>query len=167
VIFATHSDDSLAMLGDADQREASALGAVKYQPNDVVLHSDAAVMPQKKQVWSAWNYTEASDKSLDRIDLTYWMNKLQPVASSDDFFVTLNSTRPIREDLIWDRATLRHPVYDDAAIKAQDSIRATNGANNTWFCGAWMANGFHEDGLKSAVEVVDALHARPVAVAAE
>ncbi|MCF6444857.1 NAD(P)/FAD-dependent oxidoreductase [Nereida sp. MMG025] len=167
VIFATHSDDSLAMLADANGLEIAALGAVKYQPNDIVLHSDPSIMPHKKQVWSSWNYTEAADKSLDAIDLTYWMNKLQPIASNDNFFVTLNSTRPIRDDLVWDRATLRHPVFDGPALAAQDTVRAMNGQNNTWFCGAWMANGFHEDGLKSAVEVVEAMRAQPAAVAAE
>jgi len=93
---------------------------------------------------------------------------LQPIPQDDPMFVTLNRTAPIREELIYDEATFRHPVYDLAAFVAQDKIRAMNGQNRTWFCGAWMKNGFHEDGLASAVDVVEALAALgQIAVAAE
>ncbi len=166
VIFATHSDDSLAMLADASPAEKSTLGAVRYQPNDAILHADASMMPKRKKVWSSWVYCEARGKTSDKIDLTYWMNSLQPIPHDDPLFVTLNSTRQIREELIHDQVTFRHPVYDLAALNAQDIIRATNGTNNTWFCGAWMKNGFHEDGLSSAVDVVDAMSARENKVAA-
>ncbi|NSX56715.1 NAD(P)/FAD-dependent oxidoreductase [Parasulfitobacter algicola] len=167
VVFATHSDDTLRLLSDPSKAEADLLGAVKYQPNDIVLHSDPSIMPKRRKVWSSWNYTEAADKQMDRIDLTYWMNCLQPLPKEQDFFVTLNTTRPIRDDLIWDTVTLRHPVYDKGAIAAQKGISAINGINRTWFCGAWMKNGFHEDGLSSAVDVVRKLDAPQVAVAAE
>ena len=167
VVFATHSDDALRLLADANAAETSALGSVGYQPNHVVLHSDASVMPRKKQVWSSWNYTEAAGKQDDQIDLTYWMNKLQPLETEHDFFVTLNSTREIDPSLIWDEVVLRHPVYDAAALAAQDIVKTMNGANNTWFCGAWLANGFHEDGIKSAVEVVEAMRATSALAAAE
>ncbi|WGW05762.1 NAD(P)/FAD-dependent oxidoreductase [Tropicibacter oceani] len=160
VVFATHSDDSLRLLSDANRAERQALGAVRYQPNQIVLHSDAAIMPKRKAVWSSWNYTETARKEMNQIDLTYWMNCLQPIPQDDPLFVTLNSTRPIREDLIHDEVTLRHPVYDLAALEGQRQVAALNGANNTWFCGAWMKNGFHEDGLSSAVDVVQALMAR-------
>jgi predicted NAD/FAD-binding protein len=168
VVMATHSDDSLAMLADADAAERRDLGAVAYQPNEVVLHADPAVMPRRRACWSSWNYTEAPGKASDRIDMTYWMNSLQPIPKDDPLFVTLNATRPIREELIHDVATLRHPVYTLEALAAQARIRATNGRRNTWFCGAWMKNGFHEDGLASAVEVVKALGAAdPMEMAAE
>ncbi len=159
IIFATHSDDTLAMLSDPTPSEKATLGAIRYQPNDIVLHSDTAVMPKRRQVWSSWIYTEDRGKQSDQIDLTYWMNSLQPSISGDDYMVTLNSTRPIRDDLIWDTATLRHPVYDMAALAAQKTAAAINGSNRTWFCGAWMKNGFHEDGLSSAYDVVHALNA--------
>ena len=94
------------------------------------------------------------------------MNSLQPIPQDDPHFVTLNSTRPIREDLIYDQVTLRHPVYDMAALDAQERVRATNGTRNTWFCGAWMRHGFHEDGLASAVDVVEALSRNNVALVA-
>lgn len=168
VVFATHSDDSLALLSDATAQERANLGAIAYQPNDVVLHADASIMPKRRAVWSSWNYTESAGKSSDRIDLTYWMNSLQPIPKDDPHFVTLNSTRPIRQELIYDQVTLRHPVYDLGAIAAQGRIRAQNGAGNTWFCGAWMGNGFHEDGLSSAVEVAQAIRrAGALEIAAE
>ena len=168
VVFATHSDISLRLLADPSPQEAAVLGAVKYQPNDIILHSDASVMPRKRSVWSSWVYAEGPEKALERIDLTYWMNSLQPWLKQDNFFVTLNTTRPIREDLIWDRVTLHHPVYDLAALAAQEKAAAMNGTNATWFCGAWMKNGFHEDGLSSAMDVVDGIRARAaMAVAAE
>ncbi|MEL7213545.1 MAG: FAD-dependent oxidoreductase [Pseudomonadota bacterium] len=168
VVFATHSDDSLAMLADPSPEETANLGAVKYQPNDVVLHCDEAIMPQSRKVWSSWNYTEGYAKQTDRIDLTYWINSLQPIPKEDPHFVTLNTTRTIREECIYDQTVLRHPVYDMPALNAQKVIAKTNGTNRTWFCGAWMKNGFHEDGLSSAIDVVEALNrAAPAAVAAE
>ncbi len=158
VIFATHSDDSLAMLSDADAHEQRALGAIKYQPNDVVLHADASIMPKRRKTWASWVYTEDRNAASDRIDLTYWMNSLQPIPLDDPHFVTLNTKRTIREDLIYDQVTLRHPVYDLAALDGQKQVAAMNGNRNTWFCGAWMRHGFHEDGLASAMNVVDAIN---------
>lgn len=157
VIFATHSDDSLRMLSDADEAERRALGKITYQPNDIVLHADASVMPKRKLCWSSWNYTEDAKLSNNRIDLTYWMNSLQPIPANDPHFVTLNTKRTIREELIYDQTTLRHPVFDLAALEGQQEVARMNGRNNTWFCGAWMKNGFHEDGLSSAVDVVEAM----------
>lgn len=168
IVFATHSDDSLAMLGDARAHETAALGAIKYQPNDVVLHCDENIMPKSRKVWSSWNYTEDTDATSDRIDLTYWINKLQPVPKDDPHFVTLNSRRTIREECIYDQTVLRHPVYDLGALAAQEQVRTFNGTDNTWFCGAWMRHGFHEDGLASGMEVADAINARTaIKVAAE
>ena len=165
VVFATHSDDSLRLLSDATGVERAALAAVKYQPNEAVLHSDTSLMPKRRACWSSWVYTEAAEKASDRIDLTYWMNSLQPIPKDDPLFVTLNSTRAIRDDLIHDPVTFRHPVYTAEALQAQGLIRSINGANGTWFCGAWMKNGFHEDGLSSAVDVAQAMAARDGALA--
>ena len=168
VVMATHSDDSLAMLTDPNPAEQQALGAVAYQPNDIVLHADTAIMPKRRATWASWVYTEDEVAKSDRIDLTYWMNSLQPIPHDDPHFVTLNTKRTIREELIYDQVTLRHPVYDLAALDAQKAVRAMNGQNNTWFCGAWMRHGFHEDGLASAVDVVGALRRKsPKAMAAE
>ena len=168
VVFATHSDDTLALLADPTPIETAALGAIRYQPNTAVLHRDASVMPARKKVWSSWSYVDTGKSPEDPIDLSYWMNSLQPIPEDDPMFVTLNRTAPIREELIYDEASFRHPVYDLAAFEAQKIIRAENGANRTWYCGAWMKNGFHEDGLASAIDVVEAIAARnQLAVAAE
>jgi predicted NAD/FAD-binding protein len=168
VVFATHSDDTLAMLADPTAAEARLLGAIRYQPNQVVLHSDPSLMPRRRKVWSSWTYAEGPRKSTDCIDLSYWMNSLQPWLTELDLFITLNATRPIRQDLIWDEVTMRHPVFDRAAFAAQEEIALLNGENSTWFCGAWMRNGFHEDGIASAMAVVEAIRARvEMRVAAE
>jgi predicted NAD/FAD-binding protein len=168
VVIAAHGDDALRMLSDPDAAERADLGAITYQPNDITLHADASVMPRRRAVWSSWNYTEARVKRSGQIDLTYWMNSLQPIPHDDPHFVTLNTTRPIREELIYDQTTLRHPVYDLPALAARDRIHAANGRRNTWFCGAWMRHGFHEDGLASGLDVAEAIVTRDaMMVAAE
>jgi predicted NAD/FAD-binding protein len=161
VIFGTHSDDTLSLLADPSDAERGALGAIAYQPNEITLHSDESIMPKRRQTWSSWVYTEDSKVDRDQIDLTYWMNSLQPIPMDDPHFVTLNTKRTIREELIYDQVTLRHPVYDLAALAAQEKVRAMNGANNTWFTGAWLRHGFHEDGLDSAVNVANAILRTP------
>jgi hypothetical protein len=166
VVFATHSDDTLRLLSDATVSERAALSAIRYQPNHAVLHADPSVMPRRRNAWASWVYTEARGERPERISLSYWMNSLQPIPPDDPMFVTLNGTRPIREELVYDRATFRHPVYDLGALAAQDRLRAMNGTRGTWFCGAWMRNGFHEDGLASAVEVVAAIRSRQSLLAA-
>jgi predicted NAD/FAD-binding protein len=168
VVFATHSDDALALLSDPSAQETAALGAMKYQPNDIVLHADTSMMPKRRKTWASWIYSEDKEHVSDRIDLTYWMNSLQPIPMDDPHFVTLNTKRTIREELIYDQVTLRHPVYDLGAIAAQEQVRGFNGTNKTWFCGAWMKHGFHEDGLSSAIDVVRGMRDQSrVAMAAE
>ncbi|MEX0365637.1 MAG: NAD(P)/FAD-dependent oxidoreductase [Ruegeria sp.] len=158
VVFATHSDDTLALLADPTPQERAALGAIRYQPNNVVLHADASLMPKRRKCWASWVHTEDAAPDSSRIDITYWMNALQPIPHDDPLFVTLNSRRRIREELIHDEAVFRHPVFDLAALAAQEDVARFNGANATWFCGAWMRNGFHEDGLASAVAVANAIN---------
>jgi predicted NAD/FAD-binding protein len=160
VVLATHADDSLRLLADASPLERQVLGDIRYQPNRAVLHADSSVMPRRRKVWSSWNYAEADHGA--GIDLTYWMNSLQPIPMADPLFVTLNASRPIDPRLVYDEVTFRHPVYDKAALAAQTAIRAMNGTARTWFCGAWMKNGFHEDGLASALEVTARLRAETV-----
>ncbi|QYK42258.1 MAG: FAD-dependent oxidoreductase [Paracoccaceae bacterium] len=160
VILATHSDDALRLLSDAAPEETAALSAIRYQPNEAVLHADATLMPRRRAAWASWNYVEPAGPRPDRIDLTYWMNSLQPIPHDDPLFVTLNSNRTIRDALVHDTVTFRHPVYDLAAEQGRAAVRAMNGHRATWFCGAWMRDGFHEDGFASAVDVVSAMQAR-------
>jgi uncharacterized protein len=160
VVFACHSDQALAILSDATPREREALAAIRYQANEAVLHGDTRVMPKRRKVWSSWVYHEPAGATRERIDLTYWMNSLQPIPLDDPLFVTLNTRRDIPDHLVHDATTFWHPVFDVAALRAQEAIRAMNGTRRTWFCGAWMKNGFHEDGLTSAIDVADAIAMR-------
>lgn len=153
VIFATHADDTLNLLDDATGVEQTALSSIRYQPNRAVLHADPNAMPKRRKVWSSWCHVESGAGEDAPIELTYWMNSLQPIPHDDPLFVTLNAQGSIRDALIHDETVFRHPVFDQAAVTAQDTVRAINGQNRTWFCGAWMRHGFHEDGLASAVEV--------------
>lgn len=163
--MACHSDQALALLGDVSATERQALGAILYQPNTATLHSDASVMPKRRKVWSSWNYTDTGSGDAG-IALTYWMNALQPIPKDDPLFVTLNAGN-IPDEAIHDQVSFSHPLYDRAALRAQEVLRAMNGHRNTWFCGAWMKNGFHEDGLASGLEVADAILGQPALVAAE
>ncbi len=107
VVMATHSDQSLALLSDASPQEKSALSDIRYQPNQAVLHADTSVMPRRKAAWASWVYSEAAGQPRDRIDLTYWMNSLQPIPQDDPMFVTLNGTRAIQPELIYDEVSFR------------------------------------------------------------
>lgn len=160
VIFACHSDEALALLADPSAPEQAALSAVGYQPNEAVLHCDTTVMPKRRKCWSSWVYVEPKGPRPSRVALSYWMNSLQPIPQDDQMFVTLNPVQDIDPAKIYDTKTFNHPVYDLAALQAQQAIRAMNGSRATWFCGAWMKNGFHEDGFASAVDVVAAMAPR-------
>jgi len=150
VIFACHSDQALSILGsDATDAEQSALGAIRYQPNRAVLHCDANQMPKRKACWSSWAYRSQDGD----IGVTYWMNKLQSIPEDDPLFVTLNPSRPIPSDKIYDEVSFAHPVFDKAALDAQKRIRAMQGQHHTWFAGAWNRHGFHEDGIASAMRI--------------
>ena len=160
VIFATHSDTTLGMLSDPNAIEKKSLEAIKYQSNTMVLHADTSIMPKRKAAWASWVYTEDKDKKSDRIDLTYWINRLQSLPENDPCFVTLNTQRAIKPHLIYDECVFYHPVFDLAALQGQHSLAELNGKNSTWFCGAWMRNGFHEDGLATGIEVARRITAR-------
>ena len=155
VVFACHSDQSLSLLSDATEQETSLLGAIKYQPNTAILHSDPSVMPKRKRVWSSWNYVADETPKTEPVGVTYWMNKLQSIPEADPIFQSLNPIRPIKEELIYDQKEFMHPVFDGPAMDAQTKIKKIQGRNNTWFCGAYMKNGFHEDGYASAVDMVE------------
>ncbi|MDB9924217.1 NAD(P)-binding protein [Planktomarina sp.] len=153
VIFATHSDITLGMLSDPTEIERNSLNSIKYQSNTMVLHADTSIMPKRKAAWASWVYTEEKNRKSDHIDLTYWINRLQSLPEDDPCFVTLNTQRPIKPHLIYDECVFYHPVFDLAALQGQQILADSNGANSTWFCGAWMRNGFHEDGLATGMEV--------------
>ncbi|MEP0201219.1 MAG: FAD-dependent oxidoreductase [Halioglobus sp.] len=155
VVIASHSDQALAMLGDPTPQERDILGAMPYQSNDVVLHTDTRLLPKNKKTWSSWNYQlGVSD---DRAVVTYNMNILQGIQAPETFCVTLNNTEAINPNLILGRFNYDHPVFSLEGMAAQQRWEEINGVNNTWYCGAYWHNGFHEDGVVSALRVASAL----------
>lgn len=154
VIFACHSDQALRLLDRPTQAEHNALSNITYQDNHMVLHRDTGQMPRRRSVWSSWVYQADRAQRQSRIGVTYWMNRLQNIPESDPLFVTLNPARPVDEKAIYDQHLFRHPVFDHAALRAQRDLDAIQGANNTWFAGAYTRYGFHEDGCASADRIV-------------
>jgi uncharacterized protein len=160
VIFASHTDETLAMLGDATEAEQSVLGAIHYRSNDVILHRDPRFMPKRKAAWAAWNVLACDNPDAD-LCVTYWMNILQPfIPFEKPLFVTLNPPEPIAEDKVFGRYRYAHPQFDGVAIEAQQRLDTIQGQNHTWFCGAWQGYGFHEDGVLSGLQVAQALGAK-------
>ena len=155
LVLATHSDQSLALLQAPSAAEQRALSAIRYQPNRAVLHTDTSVLPQKKIAWAAWNYERAEQVSNEssQVCLHYLLNLLQPLPFSQSVVVSLNPLKEIAPQHIMGEFDYAHPVFDLAAIRAQGEVAALQGQQNTYFCGAWMGYGFHEDGLKSGLTV--------------
>ncbi|MDM0017819.1 NAD(P)/FAD-dependent oxidoreductase [Variovorax saccharolyticus] len=156
VVIATHADQALRLLPDASTDEKRLLGAFRYSRNRAVLHSDAALMPRRRAVWSSWNYA-ADRRRSEALSVTYWMNRLQGIPESTPLFLTLNPMQePAAGQLI--RSELyEHPLFDAAAIRAQDELWSLQGRSRTWFCGAYFGSGFHEDGLQAGLAVAEAL----------
>lgn len=155
VVIATHSDQALALLRDPSERERAILSALPYQANDVVLHTDTRLLPRNRLTWSSWNYLLGQDDS--RAVVTYNMNILQGLDAPKTFCVTLNATDAINPNKILGRFRYDHPVFSLEGIAAQQRWGEINGVANTWYCGAYWHNGFHEDGVNSALRVVSAL----------
>ena len=151
VILATHADQSLAMLAEPTAQEQSTLGAIRYHPNRAVLHTDVSVMPKKKLAWAAWNYERAAHDNTEstRVCLHYWLNLLQPLPFSQDVIVSLNPVSDIDPTHVIGEYEYAHPVFDLPAIQAQSHMPQLQGQQHTWFAGAWMGYGFHEDGFKA------------------
>jgi predicted NAD/FAD-binding protein len=110
-------------------------------------------MPRRRACWSSWVYRADAGRTNPGIGVTYWMNRLQNIPDDDPLFVTLNAGDAIPEEMVYDRTSFDHPVFDHAAIRAQDALAALQGANGTWFAGAYLRHGFHEDGIASAMRV--------------
>ncbi len=162
VVLACHSDQSLALLADASGAETQVLGAIRYQRNRAVLHTDVAVLPKRRSAWAAWNYeraaaTGARDEA--SVCLHYLLNRLQPLPFTSPVIVSLNPVAEPRADAVHAEFDYAHPVFDSQAIDAQRCVPAIQGDRHTWFAGAWTRYGFHEDGLMSGLTVVDGLRA--------
>lgn len=159
VVLATHSDQALRILGeDATSEERSCLGAIRYEPNAAVLHSDPALMPRRKAVWSSWNtFLQRETRDAEVASVTYWMNRLQNLDPAFPLFMSLNPPRDPDPELVHGRFEYSHPQFNSDAISAQQGLAAIQGINRTWFAGAYMGYGFHEDGLQSGLNVAAAL----------
>ena len=152
VILAVHSDQALALLTDATPAEKELLGAIPYQENDTVLHTDSRILPERRWIWASWNYLIPKETQ-NRGILTYDMNILQTLQASREFCVTLNRTEAIDPKEIKARFTYHHPVFTTRAPEAQKRHAEISGLNRTHFCGAYWGYGFHEDGVQSALPV--------------
>jgi predicted NAD/FAD-binding protein len=161
LVIASHSDQALAMLADADARERDILGAIGYAPNTVYLHRDARLMPKRKRAWASWNFLrwQRQDSMANDVAVTYWMNNLQGIDAGKPLFVSLNPPFAPAADLTFGKYMCEHPQYNQAAFAAQKRLGEIQGRRHTWFCGAWTGYGFHEDGLRSGLDVAEALGA--------
>ncbi|MBS29796.1 MAG: FAD-dependent oxidoreductase [Candidatus Marinimicrobia bacterium] len=151
VVLATHSDQSLSIIKDLSDNEKNVLGKIKYQKNIALIHTDTSILPKRKKAWSSWNYL--LDKNDNKVILTYNMNILQSLKSKKTYCVTLNNTDMINENKIIKKITYHHPLFTKESVYAQSQKNLICGANNTYFCGAYWGNGFHEDGVNSALDV--------------
>lgn len=152
VVLACHSDEALQLLEDPSEDEQRVLGAIRYQRNEVVLHTDTAVLPRRRRAWASWNY-HIPREAQGGVAVTYWMNMLQCLRADPQFCVTLNHARAIDPARVLRRFTYSHPIYDPAAVTAQGLLPRISGTNRTYYCGAYWGSGFHEDGVNSALEV--------------
>ena len=167
-MLATHADQALRLLPDASADESRLLGAFGYSRNLAVLHSDPRAMPRRRAVWSSWNYT-ASRHRPDALSVTYWMNRLQHIPHDTPLFVTLNPLQEPPPEHLLRTEVYEHPIFDSAAMRAQQALWTLQGRRRTWFCGAYFGSGFHEDGLQAGLAVAEALGGvrRPWCVANE
>jgi uncharacterized protein len=167
IVLAGHADDARRTLSDASADETRLLAPFRYQSNHAVLHTDPALMPRRKRLWSSWNYVGGA--SPRDITVTYWMNALQPLATNTDYFVTLNPSAPIARERIVAAFDYAHPIFDAAAIAAQRELWTLQGQRRTWFAGSYFGSGFHEDALQSGLWVAEMLGGkkRPWSVANE
>ena len=139
------------MLDDPDAEERALLGAFPYRRNEAVLHSDAALMPRRRKVWSAWNYAAQRDATHHELSVTYWMNLLQGLEAQEEYLVTLNRSADIDPARVVASFVYDHPVYSMASVRSQERHAEIDGVNGVHFCGAYWRYGFHEDGLQSGL----------------
>ena len=154
VVMACHADQALALLDQPNAAEAAVLGAFRCQDNRAVLHTDVALMPRRRAVWSAWNYLSDGAGDHDQtVSVTYWMNRLQSLTTPEPLLVSLNPLREPDPTKILLERRYRHPQFDATAMDAQEQLPSIQGLDRIYFCGAWSGWGFHEDGIASAVRV--------------
>lgn len=158
LVIATHADTALSLLADPTEDEQAVLGAFRYTDNTAVLHSDTSLMPRRRRVWASWNYVgEQSETDDTQLCVTYWMNRLQSLPTKTPLFVTLNPIRPVAEGKLHQAIAYSHPLFDHAALAAQEKLWRIQGNRRTWFAGSYFGHGFHEDALQSGLAAAEAL----------
>jgi predicted NAD/FAD-binding protein len=162
VIFACHANQALEIIGNPTQAQRRVLEKFSYQNNKIVVHRDINFMPSDRSCWASWVYLTKNQKDTnDTVSLSYWMNNLQTLKTDDDIIITLNPEKMPSQNLIDDIYYFEHPIFDAAATSAQKEIDTIQGPNNIWFVGAYQRYGFHEDGLLSAVNVLEKMGVTP------
>ena len=169
VVIGAHADQALAMLAQPSDDERRVLARLRYGLNVALLHSDERLMPRRRAIWSSWNYLARNHDANAPLSVTYWMNRLQQLPQGREFFVTLNPIQEPREELTHKRLVYEHPIFDPAALSAQEELWSLQGRDRIWFCGAYFGAGFHEDGLQAGLAVAEQLGGarRPWRVAEE
>jgi len=156
VVIATHADQALAIIDDPSAQETELLSAFGYEPNHAVLHTDVSFMPKRKRAWCSWNYVEAK-ATKDKVCVSYWMNLLQNLTAEQEYFVTLNPSSMPADNLVIAESSYDHPVFNSAAMSAQQQLWNLQGAQRTWFCGSYFGSGFHEDAIQSGLAAAEQL----------
>ncbi len=157
VVFATHADQTLMLLDDADDDETRLLSPFTYSQNLAILHTDTSLLPRRRRAWASWNYIDLDGEADQRPAVSYWMNSLQNIDSDTDYIVSLNPGKSPRPESILRTCVYEHPVFNAATWEAQQRVWSLQGKRNTWFCGAWMGSGFHEDAVQSGLACAEAI----------
>ena len=163
VVFASHADETLGMLSDANAEECRLLGSWQYTSNRAILHRDPSLMPKRRRVWSSWNFISSGQaRDINRLSsVTYWMNRLQGIDVDTPLFVSLNPLSEPDPKNVYEEFNYEHPIFNSETFLAQKEMDRIQGKNGIWYAGAWLGYGFHEDGLTSGLRVANALGALP------
>ncbi|NIQ98524.1 MAG: NAD(P)-binding protein [Desulfuromonadales bacterium] len=161
VVLATHADQALCLITDADSLERRLLAPWRYQKNHAVLHTDTSVLPRQRQAWAAWNFSREAEASGRPVFVTYYMNRLQGFSAQLNYCVTLNCDAPFQRDTVIAEMDYHHPLYTNESMATQSELPRLNGRNRTFFCGSYFGYGFHEDAVKAGVAAAEALEGGP------
>ena len=157
VVLASHADESLKIISDISDREKEILSNFKYKPNRAVIHSDESVMPKNKQAWCSWN-SSLNPENKEHSSVTYWLNQLQNLKIDKNIFLTINPFYEIDQNKVFNEISFTHPYYDENALQNQTNLKSIQNVNNTLFAGSYFGYGFHEDGIKSSIEMLKTLN---------
>ncbi|MDA8984703.1 FAD-dependent oxidoreductase [Candidatus Pelagibacter sp.] len=157
VVLASHADESLKIISDITNKEREILSNFKYKPNKAVIHSDEKLMPVNKKAWCSWNSSLNPDNK-EQSSVTYWLNQLQNLKTDKNIFLTINPFVEIASDKIYHKIDFTHPYYDEKALQNQSNLKTIQNKNNTLFAGSYFGYGFHEDGIKSSIEMLKTLN---------